>query len=71
VAAELLRPRTALVTCIGAGLSLLVVSTTWAWLPSYFHRYYDVAPDRAGLMTGIIVLIGGLGPCYGALSPTA
>ena len=61
VAAELLRPRTALVTCIGAGLSLLVVSTTWAWLPSYFNRYYDVAPDRAGLMTGIVVLIGGLG----------
>lgn len=59
IVAELLRPRTALVTCVGAGLSLLVVSTTWAWLPSYFNRYYGMAPDRAGLMTGIIVLIGG------------
>ena len=60
VVAELLRPRTAWVTCIGAGLSLLVVSTMWAWLPSYFNRYYGVAPDRAGLMTAVIVLIGGL-----------
>jgi predicted MFS family arabinose efflux permease len=59
VVAELLRPRTAWVTCIGAGLSLLVVSTMWAWLPSFFNRYYGVAPDRAGLMTGLIVLIGG------------
>ena len=61
VVTELLRPRTAIVTCIGAGLNLLVVSTTWAWLPSYFNRYYDVAPDKAGLWTGVIVLCGGLG----------
>ena len=61
VFAELLRPRTAIVTCIGAGLNLLVVSTIWAWLPSYLNRYYGLAPDQAGLRTGIIVLIGGLG----------
>src|SRR4029453_8696680 len=61
VVAELLRPRTAIVTCIGAGINLLVVSTIWAWLPSYLNRYYGLAPDQAGLKTGIIVLIGGLG----------
>jgi MFS transporter, Spinster family, sphingosine-1-phosphate transporter len=61
VVAELLRPRTALVTCIGAGLNLLVVSTTWAWLPSYLNRYYGLAADQAGLRTGIVVLVGGLG----------
>jgi len=61
IVAELLRPRTALVTCIGAGLNLLVVSTTWAWLPSYLNRYYGLAPDQAGLRTGLIVLVGGLG----------
>jgi MFS transporter, Spinster family, sphingosine-1-phosphate transporter len=61
VVAELLRPRTALVTCIGAGLNLLVLSTIWAWLPSYFNRYHGLAPDQAGLRTGIIVLIGGVG----------
>jgi predicted MFS family arabinose efflux permease len=61
VAAELLRPRTALLTCIGAGLNLLVVSTMYAWLPSYFNRFYGLAPDKAGLKTGLIVLVGGLG----------
>jgi MFS family permease len=61
VVSELLRPRTALVTCIGAGLNLLVVSTIWAWLPSYLNRYYGLAPDQAGLRTGIVVLVGGVG----------
>ena len=61
VAAALLEPRTAIVTCIGAGLQLVMVSTTWAWLPSYFNRYYGLAPDQAGLKTGLVVLMGGLG----------
>jgi len=61
VVTELLRPRTALVTCFGAGLNLLVVSTMWAWLPSYFNRFYGLPPDKAGLKTAIVVLAGGLG----------
>src|SRR6185369_13363138 len=61
VIAELLRPRTALITCIGAGLNLLVVSTMNSWLPSYFNRFYGLAPDQAGLKTAIVVLVGGVG----------
>jgi MFS family permease len=61
VVAALLRPRTALVTCIGAGLQLVMVSTSYAWLPSYFNRYYGLAPDAAGIKTGLVVLIGGVG----------
>ena len=61
VIVELLRPSTALVTCVGAGLNLLVVSTMYAWLPSYLNRFYGLAPDQAGLKTGIVVLVGGLG----------
>jgi len=61
VIAELLRPRTALMTCVGAGLNLLVVSTTWAWMPSFFNRYYGLAPDQAGVKTALVVLVGGLG----------
>jgi predicted MFS family arabinose efflux permease len=61
VVAALLKPRTALVTCVGAGLQLVMVSTTWAWMPSYFNRYYGLAPDVAGLKTGIVVLVGGVG----------
>jgi predicted MFS family arabinose efflux permease len=61
VVSELLRPRTALVTCVGAGLNLLVVSTAYAWLPSYFNRYYGLAPAQAGVKTALVVLVGGLG----------
>jgi MFS family permease len=61
VTSELLRPRTALVTCIGAGGNLAVFATSYAWLPSYFNRYYGLAPDRAGATTAIVVLAGGVG----------
>jgi predicted MFS family arabinose efflux permease len=61
VVSELLRPRTALVTCVGAGLNLLVVSAAYAWLPSYFNRYYDLAPAQAGVKTALVVVVGGLG----------
>jgi MFS transporter, Spinster family, sphingosine-1-phosphate transporter len=64
VAAELLRPRTAIVTCVGAGLNLLVVSTTYAWLPSFFNRYYGLPSDQAGLKTGVVVLVGGIGAFF-------
>jgi MFS family permease len=61
IVAALLRPRTALVTCLGAGLQLVMVSTTYAWLPSFFNRYYELAPDKAGIKTGLVVLLGGVG----------
>ena len=61
IVAALLKPRTALVTCIGAGLQLVMVSTTYAWLPSYFNRFYGLTPDRAGAQTGVVVLVGGIG----------
>jgi predicted MFS family arabinose efflux permease len=64
VVSELLRPRTALVTCVGAGLNLLVVSTAYAWLPSYFNRYYGLAPAQAGVKTALVVLVGGLGALF-------
>ena len=38
-----------------------MLSTTYAWLPSYFNRYYGLAPDQAGLKAGLVVLVGGIG----------
>ena len=61
VAAELLRPRTALDHLHRRRPQLVVASTTWAWLPSYFNRYYGLAPDQAGLKAGLVVLVGGIG----------
>jgi MFS family permease len=61
VVAQLLRPRTVIYTCLGAGLQLLVVSTVWAWTPSYFNRFYGLAPDVAAIRTGAVVLLGAVG----------
>jgi MFS family permease len=58
---ELLKPRTALVASLGAGFQLLTLSMTYAWLPTYFNRYYGLAPDAAGLKAGLVVLVGGIG----------
>jgi MFS family permease len=33
----------------------------YSWLPSYFNRFYGLAPDQAGLKTAIVVLVGGVG----------
>ncbi len=38
VVRELLRPRSAPIACVGAGLQLLAASTIYAWLPSYLNR---------------------------------
>jgi MFS family permease len=61
IARQLLSSRTALAACVGGGLQLLVVSSMYAWLPSYLNRYHDLPPDLAGVRTGWVVLIGGLG----------
>jgi predicted MFS family arabinose efflux permease len=61
LAAEMVRSRTMLLTCVGAGLQLVMVSTTWAWMPSYLNRYYNLATDKAGMLAGVVVLVGGFG----------
>jgi predicted MFS family arabinose efflux permease len=58
---ELLEPRSALITCLGAGFNLIVVSTLWAWLPSFFNRFYGLTPTQAGAKTALVVLVGGAG----------
>jgi MFS transporter, Spinster family, sphingosine-1-phosphate transporter len=48
-------------TCLGAAFQLIVISTIWSWLPSYFMRFHGVAPDRAAWEAALVVLCGGLG----------
>ncbi len=59
--AMLFRPRTVLVACVAAGLQLVMVSSAYAWLPSFFHRFYGLRPDQAGVKTAVVVLVSGLG----------
>jgi MFS family permease len=40
---------------------LLTLSMTYAWLPTYFTRYYGIAPDLAGAKAALVVLVGGVG----------
>ena len=57
----LLRSRTTLWVCLGAGSQLIVLSAIWAWLPSFLNRYHGMAPDVAGVRAALIVLIGAAG----------
>ncbi|BAL27469.1 MFS transporter [Azoarcus sp. KH32C] len=54
---------------IGSGLQLFVMASLIAWLPSYANRYYDLPPDRAGLVAAAFVLIGAIGmTCCGIIT---
>ncbi len=57
----LTRSPTMLWVCIGAAAQVAVVSTVWAWLPSFLQRVHGVAPDKAGVHAAGVVLCGALG----------
>jgi MFS family permease len=46
---------------LGSAMQLLFTATVGNWLPSYFNRYHALAPDQAGLRTGIMLLIASIG----------
>jgi len=69
IVGELLRPRTGWLTCLAAGIQLAMVSTTYAWMPSFFNRVYGLSPDQAGLKTAIVVIAGGIGAIAWSIVP--
>jgi MFS family permease len=50
--------------CCGAAAQLLLVSSVWTWLPSYFNRYGGLAADRAASQAAFVVLLGALGSLF-------
>ncbi len=46
---------------LGSAMQLLFTATVGNWLPSYFNRFHAMAPDQAGLRTGIMLLIASIG----------
>ncbi|GGN43729.1 MFS family permease [Actinoplanes campanulatus] len=46
---------------LGGGLQLFITGSLFAWLPSYFNRAYDMAPDRAAKVAALFILIIGAG----------
>jgi MFS family permease len=58
---SLVRSRTLRWVCFGAAAQLIVVSSVWAWLPSFLNRFAGLPPERAALRAALIVLIGAAG----------
>ena len=53
--------RTMLCVCLGAAAQLVVLSSLWAWLPSFLNRVHGIAPEPAALKAALVVLAGALG----------
>ena len=61
IARALLRSPTMFWVCLGGAAQLIVVSSIWAWLPSFLNRYHGVAADQAGARAALVVLCGAVG----------
>jgi predicted MFS family arabinose efflux permease len=61
---SLVRSRTIRWVCLGAAAQLIVVSSIWAWLPSFLNRYHHIAPAAAGVRAAVVVLIGAAGSMF-------
>jgi MFS family permease len=46
---------------VGSGLQLFIMGSMLAWMPSFLNRYYEMAPDKAGVTAAVFVLITGIG----------
>ncbi|MEU7038380.1 MFS transporter [Streptomyces sp. NPDC046237] len=53
---------------IGSGLQLFIAGSLIAWLPSYFNRYYDMLPAKAGATAGLFALVIGVGMILGGIA---
>ncbi len=58
---ELFVTRTAIFTYLGSGFQMFIMGVVIAWIPSYMSRYYGLAPDRAAMQAGLVVLVAGVG----------
>ncbi|MDT2009492.1 multidrug DMT transporter permease [Rhodococcus sp. ACS1] len=46
---------------LGGGLQIFTSAVLLAWTPSFFNRYYGMAPDKAGVIASVFVLLIGTG----------
>ncbi|MFX0578292.1 MFS transporter [Nocardia nepalensis] len=46
---------------LGSALQIFTAAVLLSWMPSFFNRYYDLAPDRAGAVASVFVLLVGAG----------
>lgn len=55
---------TMVLLCIAGSLQMIVVSTLWAWMPSYFNRFHGMPPAQAAKYAAVLVLCGALGAVF-------
>ncbi|WP_256725369.1 MFS transporter [Streptomyces sp. IMTB 2501] len=53
---------------VGSGLQLFIAGALLSWLPSFFNRYYHMAPAKAGAAAGGFAMIIGLGMILGGVA---
>jgi len=53
--------RSVIAAYLGSGLQLFVAAAVMVWIPSYLNRYYHLDTGKAGLISAVIVLVGGSG----------
>ena len=69
---QLLSSRTLLWLCLAAPAQVILVSSVWAWLPSYLHRVHGLATDQAAIRAALVVLCGAAGAVvWGAVADRA
>jgi MFS family permease len=65
VVKELFASRTAIFAYLGSGLQMFIMGVINAWMPTFLGRSYDLAPDKAALWGGVVVLVAGVGMILG------
>ncbi|WP_432260971.1 MFS transporter [Cupriavidus sp. TMH.W2] len=61
IVAALTRSPSMLWVCLGSSAQVIVLSTVWAWLPSYLNRTRGLPPEKAAVSAALVVLCGAVG----------
>lgn len=56
--------QTLLWVCLAGASQLIVVSTIWAWMPSFFNRYHDMDATSAAKHAALVVLCCAVGALF-------
>ena len=64
----LLRNKSFLFLCLAHAMGTFALGGLSAWMPTYFHRFFDFSVSHAGLVFGVMVVVcGALGTYLGGL----
>ena len=64
IATALFRSRSAWSAYVGGTLQLFLISTLFAWLPSFFNRAHGLPADQAGVKAAIVLFAASVGAIF-------